>query len=281
MNNIAKRLLTFVIGLPLMIAVVLVKPGFHILLQIVAVTASSISINEYHNMVSKKISFYSKWIYIGLNALLTTLSYVFVIIGLSQEILLWVYTFIVIIFMAIECFTAKEFSQSIEKIALAALGVFYIGYLITFVNRMTTLENETHVIVLFFVFVFMCDSAAWFFGMLFGKSNRGFFKASPNKSIAGFIGGILTDVALAVLIKLIFPQILTGDFWRYMVLGAGTAIAAIIGDLIESVIKRSCDTKDSGNVIPGRGGMLDCIDSIVIAAPVFYIIYYFLLAGIF
>ncbi|MCQ2597909.1 MAG: phosphatidate cytidylyltransferase [Treponema sp.] len=279
MSNLAKRLMTFIIGLPLMIVFVLVKPYYHVVLQIVAIAASILSINEYHNMVSNKIKFYPKWLLIGLNVLLTALSYFFLILNLSQEILLWVYTFIVVILMAVECFSAEEFSQSVEKIALAAFGIFYIGYLITFVNRMCAFENETHIIVLFFVFVFMCDSAAWFFGMLFGKNNRGFFKASPNKSIAGFIGGIATDIALACVLKLIFPSILEGTFWRYIILAFGTAVASIIGDLIESVIKRSCNTKDSGNVIPGRGGMLDCIDSIVIAAPVFYILYYFLLAG--
>ena len=60
------------------------------------------------------------------------------------------------------------------------------------------------------------------------------------------------------------------------ILGAITAVAAIIGDLIESVFKRSCDIKDSGNLIPGRGGVLDSIDSVIIAAPIFYIGYNFL-----
>lgn len=281
MSNLAKRLLTFIIGLPLMILFVLVKPYYHVTLQIIAIAASILSINEYHNMVSNKIQFYPKWLLIGLNLLLTILSYLFLILNLSQEILLWVYTFIVVILMAVECFSAKEFTQSVEKIALAAFGIFYIGYLITFVTRMCAFENETHIIVLFFVLVFMCDSAAWFFGMLFGKNNRGFFKASPNKSIAGFVGGIVTDMALACVLKLIFPEIFEGAMWRYIILAFGTAVASIIGDLIESVIKRSCNAKDSGRVIPGRGGMLDCIDSIVIAAPVYYILFFFLLSGTF
>ncbi|MCQ2574098.1 MAG: phosphatidate cytidylyltransferase [Treponema sp.] len=277
MSNVVKRLLTFFIGAPLIFALVLVKPGYHFPLQIVILLVSFISLNEYHKMASTKVKLFPKWIFVCLGLLIPACSYLFFFIGLSQEILLWLYTIIVIIFMAIECFSANEFSTSLEKIAISSLGIFYVGYMITFVQRLCSFENNSMVIILFLAFVFLCDSAAWFFGILFGKNNRGFIKASPNKSIAGFVGGILSDIALAVLLKFLLAKYLPADIWRYMILAFGTACAAIVGDLIESVIKRSCNTKDSGRVIPGRGGMIDCIDSIVVAAPVFYIIYYFLI----
>ena len=278
MSNTVKRLLTFFIGFPIVVAIVLAKPFYHIGLQLLALTVSTLGIIEYWNLVSSKIKFFPKVLYIFLGILQPVLAFVFLYLDLPHEILMWVYTFTVIFLMAYECFTASDFSKSIEKIALGAFGIFYINFLITFVMRLTSFGNQTHIILLFLSFVFMCDSAAWAFGILFGKNNRGFFKASPNKSIAGFVGGIITDIALGALLKLIFPEILQGKILSYIIIGFGTAIAAIIGDLLESVIKRSCDAKDSGKVIPGRGGMLDCIDSILIAAPVFFVIYYFLLA---
>ena len=117
----------------------------------------------------------------------------------------------------------------------------------------------------------MCDSGAWFFGILFGKSTRGVFAASPNKSIVGFIGGIVTSIECGILFKFIFPGVFYGSFWKIVIVSSTTAVAAIIGDLIESVFKRSCDVKDSGTLIPGRGGLLDCIDSLLLGAPIYYI----------
>ena len=125
------------------------------------------------------------------------------------------------------------------------------------------------------LFVFICDSLAWFFGVLFGKSTRGYVAASPNKSLVGFIGGISCSIIEGFLFKCIFPEKIPFSYIEIFILGFLTAIASIIGDLIESVFKRSSGVKDSGNIIPGRGGVLDSIDSIVIAVPVFYICQYF------
>ena len=113
-------------------------------------------------------------------------------------------------------------------------------------------------------------------GILFGKSTRGFVAASPNKSLVGFIGGIAGSVASGCLFKYFFSEIITISYPRLIILGIITSLAAIIGDLIESVFKRSCNVKDSGTLIPGRGGVLDSIDSLLIAAPIFYIGYNFL-----
>jgi len=278
MSNLAKRLITFCIGLPVMFGLTLLKPFNHLALQCIALAAIFLSLSEYYNMVSNKVKLFPKWFFLTLGCLLPLLNYVFLLTGISQEILLWVYSAIVIILLGVECFTAEEFSQSVERLGLSAFGIFYIAYLLTFVCRLTVFENETHIIVLFFMLVFMCDSGAWFFGMLFGKNNRGIFKASPNKSIAGFIGGIFTDVALTIIIVLLLPNIFPGDLWRYVIVAAVSALGAIIGDLVESVIKRSCGVKDAGNVIPGRGGMLDCIDSMLITAPLYFALMYFLLA---
>ena len=65
------------------------------------------------------------------------------------------------------------------------LIIFYTGFLITFLSRLTSLENSKIVITLFLLNVFICDSLAWFFGILFGKNNRGIIAASPNKSLVG------------------------------------------------------------------------------------------------
>ncbi|MDR0495298.1 MAG: phosphatidate cytidylyltransferase, partial [Treponema sp.] len=90
--------------------------------------------------------------------------------------------------------------------------------------------------------------------------------------IAGFIGGIFASVVVGTGAALIFPEIfVSGSPIAGSLLGLLTGLAAAFGDLGESAIKRSSGIKDSGTIIPGRGGVLDSIDSVIFAAPVFYI----------
>jgi phosphatidate cytidylyltransferase len=118
--------------------------------------------------------------------------------------------------------------------------------------------------------------------MLFGKGNRGIVPASPNKSVAGFIGGAFGTIVIGVGAVLIQPDVfilqnaVSGVPGGAVTIGALlallTGIAATLGDLAESAIKRSSGADDSGNIIPGRGGVLDSIDSVAFAAPVFYLL---------
>ena len=148
--------------------------------------------------------------------------------------------------------------------------------MLTFITRISTFEHSVLFLSLFLFLVFICDSLAWLFGVLFGKNNRGYVAASPNKSIVGFIGGYIGSIGSALLARCIWPEIFYGSFVKSIFLGILVASSGIIGDLVESVFKRSSDTKDSGNVILGRGGLLDSIDSILYAAPIFYVAVHFL-----
>lgn len=147
--------------------------------------------------------------------------------------------------------------------------------------RMTRLAHATVIILSFLLMVFANDSLAWAVGMLFGKGNRGFIPASPNKSIAGFIGGMAGSLIIGIIAPLLFPAAFTTNHTlprliAGIILGICVGIVAIIGDLAESTIKRSGEVKDSGFIIPGRGGVLDSVDSIALAAPVFYALYWIL-----
>ena len=277
MNKVIKRLLTFFIGIPLVLLVVFCDYLNHLPLQIAIGIFAVLGANEFYTMLQKKECklFTRELVLIG-TALLPFSCYIFILSSLSLDITPWVFITIVILLMGFECFTAKSFEDSASKISYSMLTIFYTGFLLTFISRMTLLPDSKYIISLFLLFVFMCDSFAWFFGILFGKSTRGFVAASPNKSLVGFLGGIAGSIVCGFLFKYIFPEIITISNLNLFILGLITSISAIIGDLIESVFKRSCDVKDSGNLIPGRGGILDSIDSVVIAAPIFYIGYNFL-----
>ena len=277
MNKVAKRLLVFFIGVPLVIGVVSLYYYNYIALNILAVVGSAFGANEFYNMASKKVKMFPKTLVIIFTAALPFLAYNFILLDLDLSNLTWFLVLEIFLFMGAEALFSKSFEDSIIKISLTVLIIFYTGFMITFVTRLTSIkENATIFIYLYFILVFMCDSGAWFFGVLFGKSTRGIFSASPNKSIVGFFGGIITSIASGILLKFIFPDVLFGPIWKIIIVAFGTALAAIVGDLIESVFKRSCEVKDSGNLIPGRGGALDCIDSLILGAPIYYIGIHFL-----
>ena len=277
MNKVTKRLLVFFIGIPIVIGIVSLYYYNYIAMNILAVVASAFGANEFFNMASKKVKMFPKTLVIIFTAALPFLAYNFILLDLDLSNLTWVMVIEIFVFMGAEALFSKSFEESIIKISLTVLIIFYTGFMITFVTRLTSIkQNATIFIYLYFILVFMCDSGAWLFGVLFGKSTRGVFAASPNKSLVGFAGGILGSVLMGLLYKVIFPSIITTSYPKLIALGFITALSAVIGDLIESVFKRSCEVKDSGNLIPGRGGALDCLDSLILGAPIYYIGIHFL-----
>ena len=121
---------------------------------------------------------------------------------------------------------------------------------------------------------FLTDAGAYFAGLLFGKK-KAFPKISPNKTVAGYIGGLLTGIITVTLYAFIVnhysPYFLNPLFMAF--LGLIGAAATQLGDLAFSLIKREYDVKDFGKILPGHGGMLDRFDSLFIAAPVLYIFF--------
>lgn len=180
-----------------------------------------------------------------------------------------------LVFFTIEIVTgfADHYKGSLGRISAKAFLIIYPGLLITYIQRLTSLSFASDALILFFLLIFGNDVFAFVFGMWLGKNNRGVVKVSPNKSIAGFIGGTLSAMALGLLFCLFMPTI-KGQYpiWAILLIGFATATAANIGDLIESAFKRSVDVKDSGHLIPGRGGLLDSIDSMLVGAPVFWLL---------
>lgn len=277
MNKVAKRLLIFFVGLPLILFLVSFSYLNHIALHILVTIFSIIASYELYEMLeTKNKPLFRRSIVLIFTGFLQYITYFAIIEELPLEVIFWTFIVELLIYFAYECLMTKTFTHSFEKIANSAFIVLYCGFFITFISRMTTLENSKFLLILFLIIVFMCDSGAWFFGVLLGKSTRGICAASPNKSLVGFIGGILSATASALVLKYFFPEIYTLSYLNLVIISLITSVSAIIGDLVESVIKRSLDCKDSGTLIPGRGGVLDSIDSLLVAAPVFYIAVQFL-----
>ncbi|EAL8251985.1 TPA: phosphatidate cytidylyltransferase [Campylobacter coli] len=121
------------------------------------------------------------------------------------------------------------------------------------------LDNGMFALFWLIAIVAICDSAAYFIGKLLGKTP--FSQTSPNKTLEGVIGGLVCASILGTLIG-----VFVYSFWLSLLCSFFVALFAVIGDLLESYFKREAGVKDSGDLIPGHGGILDRIDAVIIAA---------------
>jgi phosphatidate cytidylyltransferase len=150
-----------------------------------------------------------------------------------------------------------------------ALIAIYPGAMAaSLIALLAVLPHGGELVIWFSLIVFANDSLAWLVGVTLGRT-RGLAAVSPKKSLEGFIAGMVGSVAAAMVGPLIFPSILPGNYVLLATLGFICGLLVIVGDLFESAIKRAVSVKDSGTIIPGRGGILDSFDSLLFTAPAF------------
>ena len=159
-----------------------------------------------------------------------------------------------------------------QNIAITIFGILYVAVplclllLIGFPEK-STLGYQPKLILGFFFLLWSNDTGAYLTGISLGKHPM-FARISPKKSWEGFTGGLIFTQVVAIIISNFFVQLPMID---WIIIAAIICIFGVWGDLIESMLKRSLQIKDSGNILPGHGGILDRFDSVIFSAPIVFV----------
>ncbi len=253
------------IALAVLVTLVLFAPP--LLGTWVVVAIVGIALDEFYQMVEKKGIIIPKKFGIVLGCLIpfgVHLTSAFKIFPATWEI---VFTILVCFIIFGVQFTRRQSIQAIAVLSTTVFGVLYISWPLSFFIKFLYMASGRGLILYLLLVTKLGDIGAYLVGMKFGRHTL-IKRISPNKSKEGTIGGLVFSTV---------ASFLAGGIWlgirpaEAIILGVILGGLAQLGDLCESLLKRDCRVKDSGSIFPGLGGMLDLVDSIIFAAPFFYL----------
>ncbi len=273
-NETFRRVLVALIATPVVIYALFF---LEVLFLVIVVIASVLMALELLSIAEVKSIRVHKDITVLFTALIPLLTYFTIYYPWYFIIDKWNTTTFIIIISTVMIFTIetfkKDFKHTLETISTHIFTLIYCGVLISFLIKLQ--ELSPYYLLFIWLVAWMTDSGAYFIGKYFGRHKLN-LKSSPNKTVEGFIGGILSGIISGVLLKVIFPveySTLNSPLFSFVfiiIMSFIFSVISIFGDLAESILKRSSGIKDSKTYIPGHGGMLDVIDSLVYTAPLFY-----------
>ena len=189
------------------------------------------------------------------------------LLGSFLQVSNWLTLGILVTFCLVFGYAVFKFPAfGVEDIAVNFLGLIYVGWTLSHLILLGGMEYGRVLVFFAFVAMWANDTGAYFIGITLGK-RRPWGEISPKKSVEGAIGGIITTCAALFLLNMYFGLM---HPVTVILIGIAVAIIGLIGDLMESLIKRYYGVKDSGKLLPGHGGILDRFDSVMLAAPMMY-----------
>lgn len=272
------RLLTAAIALPILIASIILPYFFPLYPQLkwlfVALVAVALiaALFEFFTL-TKKLELKADASMAFLGSVLFFIAFIFDAPSKAPDLLSITLVFFVILLLITQTFRFREdFSKMPNGVGATLLGVLYIaflgGYLVSIRVGFETVPGlSTKLLSYFFMVTMGSDVGAYFIGRAIGKRKL-VPKISPNKTWEGFLGGILLAIGFAALSTFwFFPEL---PYTVSIPLGVVMALVGVGGDLTESAIKRGAKTKDAAKILPGHGGLLDRLDSLLFNAPILY-----------
>jgi len=221
-----------------------------------------VGLYEFFTMLENKgISIY-KYFGIGMGIIIPISILLHFELTKNWEFLFIVLTVLILILMQ---FRRRQNSGVIVGISTTVFGILYISWFFSFLIKIRYLAGGLGLLTTLLLITKLGDIGAYLVGSRFGKTPL-MPRISPNKSIEGAIGGLIFSISAALICRVFLPF----NYLHLILLGLSLGILGQLGDLSESLMKRDCNVKDSGNTFPGMGGVLDLIDSLLFTAPVFY-----------
>ncbi len=265
MNNFLQRTITGAVYVAIIVLGTVMKLAFPVVFAVLLI----LSLFEFYKMVLGRQQL-AKW----LPGIIVSVHMFFCAWWFTEETALFLP---VLIFMAMvaglyansQLFGKQGFFK--QNVQVILFGIFYIGLPFVMLPYLELFDGvRWQWLLTLLVVIWVYDSFAYIFGVSFGK-HRLYEKISPKKSWEGALGGTLTTLLLAFLANTFgwMPQV---PEWQFVLFAFVIVIAATLGDLIESMIKRIHNVKDSGNLLPGHGGFFDRLDSFIFAVPVLMLI---------
>ena len=269
------RILTAAVALPILIASIALPsyyPQSVWLFVIIAAIALAAGLFEFYSLTKKlELKADAAVGYIG--AVILFLTFLVDAPAKAPDLLLLALALFIIGVLISQAFRFQvDFSKMLTGIGVTILGVLYVAFLGGFlVSTRIGFEGHpylsTHLLGYFFLVLMGSDTGAYFTGRALGKHKLA-PKISPGKTWEGLIGGIVAAAAFAALATYwFFPEL---PYQYSIPLGIVMAVVGVLGDLAESAMKRGANAKDAASVLPGHGGFLDRLDSLLLNAPILY-----------
>jgi phosphatidate cytidylyltransferase len=252
------RILTAVVGLPLLIAIIWFgEPWFTILIAAMAGLAAW----EFYRMAGAiKIQ---PLTYFGIAWVLLVVASPHCPYSATLPFLITSAVIISLIWLLFR----RPIDQAFTNWAWTMAAILYIGWMLSYWVQLRSLEAGRALVFLAMFTTFANDTSAFFVGRAWGKHALA-PSISSGKTWEGVAGGVAASVAISLIIRLIFP--LPFNYWQTALAGLIISVFAQLGDLVESVLKRNAGVKDAGKLIPGHGGTLDRVDSLIFTGVIVY-----------
>ncbi|MBU0548876.1 MAG: phosphatidate cytidylyltransferase [Candidatus Omnitrophica bacterium] len=257
---ITKRVLTALA----LILVVAFSIAVSWLTNLMIIFFSMLALYEFFSMIEKKDIVIFKYFGMGVGLMV-----LFSICFRFEFTRGWELLFIIAALLALILiqFRRRENSGVIISLSTTIFGVLYIAWFMSFLVKIRYLSTGAGMLATVVLITKTGDIGAYLLGSRFGRSPL-ISRVSPNKTKEGFIGGILFSIFAALASKIFMPP--EFSYLHLLILGFFLGFLGQLGDLSESLMKRDCIVKDSGNIFSSMGGALDCIDSLLFTAPAFY-----------